>query len=112
MTHRQSLGHIQHARSGDAPAYHVGSSERTAGIRRGLQEHYEEHCYVSPGSALPGTHPAPHELSEQAQQSRMIAALPQHQHALVRAAGMRLRVVLVTLRIWLARSAQRDEQLA
>ena len=45
------------------------------------------------------------ELSEQAEQRRMIAALPQHRHASVRAAGRRLGVLLVTLGTWLARSA-------
>ncbi len=52
------------------------------------------------------------ELSEQAEQRRMIAALPQHRHVTVRAAGMRLGVLLVTLGTWLARSAQRDDQPA
>ena len=52
------------------------------------------------------------ELSEQAEQRRMIAALPQHRQRRVRAAGRRLGVLLVTLGTWLARSAQRDEQPA
>ena len=42
----------------------------------------------------------------------MIAALPQHGHATLRAAGMRLGVLLVTLGTWLARSAWRDDQPA
>ena len=45
------------------------------------------------------------ELSEQAEQRRMIAALTQHRHARVRAAGKRLGVVLVRLGMWLSRSA-------
>jgi hypothetical protein len=50
------------------------------------------------------------DLSEQAEQRRMITALTQHRHTRVRAAGRRLGVLLVTLGTWLARSAQRDEQ--
>ena len=45
------------------------------------------------------------ELSEQTEQRRMIAALSQHRHARVRAAGRRLGVLLVMLGTWLARSA-------
>ena len=52
------------------------------------------------------------ELSEQAEQRRMIAALPQHRNMTARAAGMRLGVLLMTLGTWLARCAQRDEQPA
>lgn len=52
------------------------------------------------------------DLSEQAEQRRMIAALRQHRQGRVRAAGMRLGVVLLTLGTWLARSAQRDQQPA
>jgi hypothetical protein len=51
-------------------------------------------------------------LYDQAEQSRMIAALPQHRHATLRAAGMRLGVLLVTLATWLTRSAWRDDQPA
>jgi hypothetical protein len=51
------------------------------------------------------------DLDDQAEQSRLIAALTQHRHTTVRATGMRLGVVLVRLGTWLARSAQRDEQL-
>jgi hypothetical protein len=45
------------------------------------------------------------ELSAQAEQRRMIAALAQHRPARIRAAGRRLGVVLVRLGTWLARSA-------
>lgn len=47
------------------------------------------------------------ELYEQAEQHQMIAALPQHRHARVRAASRRLGVVLVTLGAWLAQRAAR-----
>jgi hypothetical protein len=47
------------------------------------------------------------DLYDQAEQSRLIAALTQHHHTTVRAAGMRLRVLLLTLGTWLARSAAR-----
>ena len=43
------------------------------------------------------------DLSEQAEQRRMIAALRQHRQWRVRAAGRRLGVVLLTLGTWLAR---------
>jgi len=52
------------------------------------------------------------DLYDQAEQSRMIAALPQHRHATLHAAGRRLGILLVTLGTWLARSARRDEQPA
>jgi hypothetical protein len=52
------------------------------------------------------------DLSNQAEQSRMIAALPQHRHATLRAAGMRLGGLLVMLGTWLARSARRHERPA
>jgi hypothetical protein len=45
------------------------------------------------------------ELSEQAQQRRMIAALSQDRPARVRAVGRPLGVLLVTLGTWLARGA-------
>jgi hypothetical protein len=50
------------------------------------------------------------DLSEQAEQRRMIAALTQYRPARIRAVGRRLGVLLVTLGTWLARSAQPDEQ--
>ena len=52
------------------------------------------------------------DLYEQAAQRQMIASLPQHRHARVRAVGRRLGVVLVRLGTWLTRSTQRDEQPA
>jgi len=52
------------------------------------------------------------DLYEQAEHSRMIATLTQHQQGRVRAASRRLGVLLVRLGAWLARSAQRDEQPA
>jgi hypothetical protein len=45
------------------------------------------------------------ELSEQVEQRQMIAALTQHRHARVRAAGRQVGVVLVRLGTWLSRSA-------
>jgi hypothetical protein len=45
------------------------------------------------------------ELSEQAEQRRMIAALPQDRPASIRAVGGRLGAVLVRLVTWLSRSA-------
>ena len=47
------------------------------------------------------------ELYEQAEQRQLIAALPQHRQARVRAASRRLGVVLVTLGTWLAQRAAR-----
>jgi hypothetical protein len=47
------------------------------------------------------------ELVEEAEQHQMIAVLPQHRQARVRAAGRRLGVVLMTLRTWLAQRAAR-----
>jgi hypothetical protein len=45
------------------------------------------------------------ELSEQAEQRRMIAALSQGRPARIRVSGWRLGVLLVRLRTWLSRSA-------
>jgi hypothetical protein len=50
------------------------------------------------------------DLSEQAEQSRMSAALTQYRHARVHAAGRRMSVLLVRLGTWLARGPQRDGQ--
>jgi hypothetical protein len=33
-------------RQGDVPAYQEGSSELAACIKRGFQEHEQEHCFV------------------------------------------------------------------
>ena len=52
------------------------------------------------------------DLCDQVEQRRLIAALTQPRHSTVRAAGMRLRVLLLTLSTWLARSARRDERPA
>jgi hypothetical protein len=49
------------------------------------------------------------DLYEQVERNRKITALMQHRHARIRAAGRRLRVLLVTQGTWLARDAQRDE---
>ena len=50
------------------------------------------------------------DLSEQAEQCQMIAALTQHRHARVHAAGRWLGALWVRLGTWLAHSTLRDEQ--